>query len=349
MISLKKIISLAKQRVPHPKTVVASDKKMKSFFVNPQRDLQKYENIYRQGGLVSQAVDAYALFILSTGYEFRGESAGVTRIADWAQDIDLDSLVWQGAVDALVYGDCIQEIVYNKVRTDIMYVVPRNPSYFVINFDQWGMIIGYTQRVEGKEIPLKPDKVTHFQLLSISGEDYGLSLIARAFDDIMRDTRTAESTAVAIERHGYPRYHIKAGSLEFETEYSDEDKKEIGREFEELKSDNEFVTNPDVEIIPIDVQGVNKISSYNEWSLSRLLGAMGVPSEVIGTGQSTTTYATASVEMVSFLIKIRAMQRRIARAYNQLIDIKTGVPGQVVMEFNKPDIEGLANTSNKEV
>ena len=347
-MKISKIIQSLGNKLPNPKTVVATDKKKQAFFVNPQRDLAKYEKIYRQGGLVSQAVDAYAQFVLSPGYIFTGDEKVAKMIEDWAQDIDLDSLIWLGVVDALVYGDAIQENVFNKVHTDVMYVVPRNPSYFNINFNKWGIITSFTQRVDDNEISLRPEQATHLQLIPLSGENYGLSLLARAYDDIMRDTRTAESTAIAIERHGYPRYHIKAGNLELGTEYQDEDKREIGRQFVELKADNEFVTNPDVEIIPIDVQGVAKVSSYNEWSLSRLLGAMGVPSEVIGTGQSTTTYATAGVEIVSFINKIKTMQRRVARSYNRLIDIKTGVPGIVKLEFNKIDMEGLANTSNSQ-
>ena len=347
MNTLNRIINLAK-KLPNPKTIVATDKKKQSFFVNPQRDLARYENIYRQGGLVSQAVDIYAQFVLSPGYIFTGDEKETKGIEDWAQDIDFDSLIWLGVVDALVYGDAIQENVFNKIREDVLYVVPRNPSYFNINFNKWGVITSFTQRVEESEISLRPEQVTHLQLIPLSGENYGLSLLARAYDEIMRDVRTAESTAKAIERHGYPRYHIKAGSIEHDTEYKDEDKRDIGRQFVELKADNEFVTNPDIDIIPIDVQGVSKVSSYNEWSLSRLLGAMGVPSEVIGTGQSTTTYATASVEIVSFITKIKTMQRRVARSYNRLIDIKTGVPGLVKLEFNKIDMEGLANTSNPE-
>lgn len=341
---LRKIISLAmtKGKLPSPKTVVATSKTQKSFFTNPQRDLQKYENIYRQGGLISQAIDAYALFVLSDGYEFEGDKSA--EIEQWASDINLDLMVWQGIIDALVYGDCIQEIVYNKINMPL-YLVPRNPSYFTINFDKYGIIQSYTQRVDEREIKLQPDKVTHFSLLPISGENYGLSLLARAYDDIMRDTTTTDSIAKGIKRHGFPRYHIKAGSLEFDTEYQDDDKRTIAREFEELSADNEFVTNPDLDIIPIDTLGIEHVASYDEWSLGRLLGALGVPSEIIGTGQSTTTYATASVEMVSFIKKVKSMQKAVERNYNRLFDIKTGIPGSVKMKFNQIDMDGLANVN----
>ena len=338
-----RVLKFLKQAV-HPKTVLAGTKKF-TYFNTVNKDLQKYENIYRTGGLISQAIDAYPLFALSSGYTLEGAPTEVKATQEWLDKIDIEQLIWQGIVDSLVYGDGIQEMVYSK-KGELLYLVPRNPKYFTIDVDEWGMIVSYTQRADNNETKLKPEKVSNLALISLSGESYGQSLIGRAIDDIMRDTKTAESTAVAIERHGYPRYHIKAGDLEHGSEYSDEEKKTIAREFEELKADNEFVTDPDLEIIPIDVQGIAKIATYNEWSMSRLLGGLGVPSEVIGTGQSTTTYATASVEIVSFIKKVETYQRKAARCYNRVIDIKTGIPGSVILKFNKLDKEGLANTSN---
>ena len=333
------------KQVVHPKTILAGKKKT-SYFNTVNKDLQKYENIYRKGGLISQAIDAYPLFGLSSGYTLEGAPKDVKAVQAWFDKIDFEQLAWQAWVDSLVYGDAIQEMVYSK-KGELLYLVPRNPKYFTIDVDQWGMIDSYTQRADNKETKLGPEKVSNLALISLSGESYGQSLIGRAEDDILRDTRTAESTAVAIERHGFPRYHVKAGDLDHGTEYSDEDKKEIAREFQELKADNEFITDPDVEIIPIDVQGVAKVATYNEWSMSRLLGALGVPSEVIGTGQSTTTYATASVEMVSFMKKVETHQKMIARCYNRVLDIRTGMPGSVILTFNKLDKEGLANTSQQ--
>lgn len=344
MIKLNKIFNLRKKKVPQPKTVVATDK-VKRYFSNPQRDLLRYESIYRQGGLIAQAIDSYPLFAVSGGYTLTGSNTG--PIEEWLEEIDIIHLIWQSIVDAYVYGDCIQEIVQSKID-EPLYLVPRNPSYFNINFTEGGLIDSYTQRVEDKVTTLQPDEVLQYTLIPLSGENYGQSLLARAYDDIIRDTKTAEGTATAIERHGYPRYHIKAGDLEYDVEYTKEDKEAIGREFEELKPDNEFVTNPDVEILSLDEQGVGKVESYNEISLSRLLGALGVPSEVIGTGQTTTTYGTASVEMVSFLKRVKAIQRITARNFNRLINMKTGIPGQVKIELNEPDMMGLANVNQKQ-
>ena len=331
------------KQVVNPLTVIASKRKHKGFFNSVDRNLQKYENIYRKGGLISQAIDAYPLFGLSAGYELEGDEGKVALIENWFHKINIDELMWQAWVDALVYGDCIEENVMSRGK-DVLYVVPRNPKFFNINLDEYGMVTGYTQHTDGSETVLTPQKVTSLALITVSGESHGISLIQRAFDDIMRDTRTAESTAIAIERHGYPRFHIKAGSEE--NHYDDESKKQIAREFEELKADNEFITDYDLDIVAIDTQGVAKIATYNEWSLGRLLGALGVPSEVIGTGQNVSTYATASVEMVSFILRVETQQKKVARCFNELIDLKLREPGAVKIIFNPINKEGLSNTNN---
>lgn len=337
-------LKLLKQAV-HPKTVLAGKKKF-NFFNTVNRDMQKYENIYRKGGLISQAIDAYPLFGLSPGYTLEGDAGEVSMVQAWFDKIEVEQLMWQAWVDSLVYGDSIQEMVYSR-KGELLYLVPRNPKYFTIDVDKWGMIESYTQRTDGEETVLKPVNVSNLALITLSGESYGQSLLGRSIDDVMRDTKTAESTAIAIERHGYPRYHIKAGNFDHGTEYSDEDKTTIATKFEELKADNEFITDPDLEIIPIDVQGIAKVATYNEWSLSRLLGALGVPSEVIGTGQSTTTYATASVEMVSFIKKVETYQKKVERCFNRIIELRLGILGSVTLTFNKVDKEGLANTTTE--
>lgn len=318
----------------HPQTVISGDKQETLYFSKQQRDLGKYETIYRQGGLVSTTIDAYPLFGLNSGYELTGAPMHIKRIQEWLNEINFEQLVWQAYVDALVYGDAIQENVFSR-GGDILYVVPRNPSYFNIDYDNYGIIESYTQRIDNKDITLKPEQVTHLQLLSLSGETYGQSLIARAFDDIMRDTKTIESTAAAIERHGHPKWHVKLGS---ETNhYSDEAKKEVARQFEDLKADNEFISDYDMDILALDTAGVSKVKEYSELTLSRLLAAMGVPSGVIGTGENKTTMASATVEMKSFILRVETFQKKVARCYNGLIDLKLKKPGLVTLEFNKID------------
>ena len=321
-------------RKVHPQTVVSGGRQGISRFSKQPRDLGQYENIYRQGGLVSTAIDAYPLFGLNPGYTLSGAPIHVKKIEAWFKEINFEQIVWQAYVDSLVYGDSIQENVFSR-GGDILYVVPRNPLYFTIDYDKYGIIKSYTQTVDNKDTILKPEQVTHLQLLSISGETYGQSLIARAFNDIDRDTVTAESTAEAIERHGHPKWHIKVGSEG--NIYSDEEKRAVASEFEELKADHEIISNYNVEILALDTNGVANVMEYNEWSLSRLLASMGVPSGVIGTGENKTTMASATVEMKSFILRVETFQKKVARCYNGLIDLKLKKPGLVTLEFNLID------------
>jgi len=316
------------KRIAAPKTIVSSDKVL-SYFDERPTNLKKYGTIYDQGGIVSQAIDAYPLFILANGYTLDGPTQAKKKVKEWLYDIDINAIMWDGIVKALVYGDAYQENVYSR-SGDLLYVQTRDPIKFRIACDTYDRIVAYHYVVDNTETKLNTSDVTHMQLFP--KDVYGTSLIARAFDDILRDTKIAESTAVSIERHGYPRYHIKVG--EHKEVIASEILKTVARQFNDLKPDNELTTDADIDIVPIDYQGVQKVNDYNEWSTARLLTALGVPAQVIGTGENTTTYATATVEMEAWFIKIQTMQTKVARIYNHLIDIKTGKRGQVTLKFN---------------
>jgi len=316
------------KRMATPKTVVTSDKVL-SYFDERPTNLTKYGTIYDQGGIVSQAIDAYPLFILANGYTLDGPTHAKKMVKDWLYDIDINAVMWDGIVKALVYGDAYQENVYG-LGGDLLYVQTRNPIKFRIVCDIYDRIEAYEYVSGDTKTNLATDDITHMQLFP--KDVYGTSLIARAFDDILRDTKIAESTAVSIERHGYPRYHIKVG--EHKEEIPGDVLKAVARQFNDLKPDNELTTDADVDIVPIDLQGVQKVNDYNDWGTARLLVALGVPGQVIGRGENITTYATATVEMESWFIKIHTMQTKVARIYNHLIDLKTGKRGQVTLKFN---------------
>ena len=138
------------------------------------------------------------------------------------------------------------------------YITPRLANKFEIINDKHGNLVGYKQKlsVNGKEevTDLKPSQILHLQFWRSAGSMYGHGLIHRAYDEIMRDTQTAESSTAAIKRHGYKKYHIKVG---LEGEIIDEEAlKAVDTEFKELDSKNEFVTQHDMEILNIDEEGL---------------------------------------------------------------------------------------------
>jgi hypothetical protein len=166
---------------------------------------------------------------------------------------------------------------------------------------------------------------------------YGRGIIPAAYDDIMRDVKTAEATTAAVERHGFRKWHAKVGR---EGESVPEDVlNTVAEELEDLNSTNEIITPYDVDINTLDAGPLGNVAEINHSSIDRLLSALGVPGELIGLAWGSTE-ATAKVKKESFLLRCAAIQKQVARAYNiQLIDDITGKPGAVRHVFNDIDPE----------
>ncbi len=323
-----------------PKTWIESGGKTKSLFGDKKRDretLKKYKNMYEQGGGVSTGLDLYPLFILANGYRLEGDTNGEQM--QWWNSIEGDKILWQGVSDAINLGDAFQELVGTRGNGgEIITVMPRNPIDFEINYDDKGIIKDYTQVQDentGTGIKLKPDQILHLVLLPQSGTHYGMAMMKRAYDDIIRDTKVADASTTAMFRHGFKKYHIKVGreaELIPDTVISD-----ISKQFEDIETKNEFTTCHDIEIKNIDEGGLEKVKEYNEISLMRLCSAIGVPSELVGLRQGTTDN-TAVVRVKAFFKKIQTFQKFVAQCYNvNVFDRRTGKPGSVRLVFADPD------------
>lgn len=338
-----------------PKTQMVAGGKKKGLLgdTEKKRDpelLKKYRNMYEQGGLVSTALDKYPLLMLANGYRIEGDPTG-EHLA-WWNAIKGYSLIWTGISDAINLGDGIQEIagsrggVANGTK-DIVGIFPRNPVEFVIDVDDKGLIKNYTQVQDqntGKGTNLKPEQVIHIVLLPQSGSVYGLSLIKRAYDDIIRDTKVAEASTTAIARHGFPKYHIKVGR---EAELIPDDVLiSVRKVFENVEVDNEFITPHDIEIKNIDEGGLEKIEDYNNISLMRVASSVGVPEEVMGLRRGSTD-ATAVTRVKLFFKLIQTFQRIVEQEYNtKVFDVRSGTPGSVRLVFNDPDPSDESERAN---
>jgi hypothetical protein len=314
--------------------------------------VRKWKDIYTQnGGPVAACIDAYVRITLTNGYKFVCEEAQdelQDKVQAWADQshVDLDSIMAQGIVDALVCGTAFQEIVptsYPKIAEfPIWGVIPRDAASFWIDYDAYGRIIGYQQMIAEKGVvqrlmPIpqeESDRILTLTLFPIPGEVYGISLIGRAYDDIMRDCDMVESLTKAMHRHGTPKQQWDIGSPENPATEADLDN--VGDRIEEIASDTDFVTT-NTRIQMLDTTGITGADVFSNLTLQRLAAAMGVPEEVIGLGRGSTE-ATANVRLKAFYDTISAIQEIVARTYSRrVIDQITGVPGAVWIEFNDPN------------
>jgi phage gp29-like protein len=110
--------------------------------------------------------------------------------------------------------------------------------------------------------------------------------------------------------------------------------------YEKVGAKNDWITDANVEIRPID-STLSNLESYSNITLQRLAAAFGIPDELLGLGRGSTE-ATASVRIRAFFGTITTLQGIVARTYSQnIIDRITGVPGSVWLEFNEVSDESF--------
>lgn len=291
----------------------------------------EYRRIYEQGGPVSEGVDSYPLMIFTNGYRIEGDR--VKEAEQLLDDLDFENIGWKLIVDSLVVKVGLAEIQPGLDRTKfpIAKLDHRYPETFEEVRDDYGTLLGYKQTI-GQEYGIK--KTVDVRPEDIIRIDLGLPLIERAYDDIIRDAKIVTGTAKAIERHGFPRYHITVGQTGETIAQTDIDA--IATQFENLKPQHEMATCADVKIENIDDQGVQNTKLYGEWSMQRVTSALGVPEEMIGLGRGVLT---GEIRSEWFYDKISTLQKRFARQWNtQIFDkwaVETGgKAGATKLVFN---------------
>lgn len=321
-----------------------------SYFAQRKRNtevLKRYQTVYNQGGIVAEAIDAYALYVFAPGYEIVSDDDNITEeVQNRLLEMEFSRVAQDGIISTCVLGDAFQENVFT-LGGGYDYTRNLDAATFDIIFDMFGSVTGYrqvftTDQGQTMTAEFTPEEITHLTLFSQTASPYGQSLIGRAYDDIIRDTKIMEGTATAIERHGHPKHDITVGTGDPNEIIGSEMLEDIGRNWETLKSKQDFVHTSNVKIGELDKAGVLNANEYNNFSIQRICTALGVPEEILGLGRGSTE-ATAKVRLQTFYKKISALQMRVANCYNKnVIDKITGVPRQAKIEFNEIDPKDYA-------
>ena len=307
------------------------------FYQSDLTDKATCRRMYEQGGMVGEAIDAYPLFAWTNGYVLEGELEGDPTFDMVQEFLDancIETLGHQLIVDALVIpddnhsGKGYAEIVRNRAGNGITSLQYRPAETITELLDPRGKVVGYRQTVRRDNSTL----VVELRPEDLFVVDLHMPLIKRAYKDVLNDIAVADATATSIQRHGYPRYHIKLGAPG--EVVSSDALRAHGQKFEDLKPNNEWVTTADVVIDNIDKEGIQQALAYTNWTVQRLSAALGVPEEMLGLGRGSTE-ATANVRLQAFYDKIGSIQQRFAQALNkQVIDLLTGRPGEIWLKFN---------------
>lgn len=307
-----------------------------NFFQPDNRDksrLEKYRAIYEKAGIPAQAIDSYALFMLSAGYNLvSDDETAKTLVYEKLRDMQITKLWWLAITRALNYGDSFQEIIPYKNQPGISRLVHRWPGSFSIITDDRGDLVSYQQEINGRKIPLPPQSIVHLALLP-SDNLYGVSLTGRAYDEIINDVRVTVGIATGIERHGTGKHHWTLGNEDNPSTTADVEAWKT--KLQTLKSDSDIVTTHLYQCSQLDQTGISNAQQYSDTFLQRLCSAYGVPGELLGLRIGSTD-ATAVSRIDAFFRQIAAFQSVLAETYQPVIDQIVGKPGVVWLEFGDP-------------
>lgn len=324
----------------HPESYAETGGSQSKWSFNPKKRtrqlLESYITTYEQGGMLSEAIDLYPLFMFSKGYSWDGEPGAIDQCREFMEGFDYELAFSLAITSPLVCGDGFQEILQGRGGS-IVGLLYRDPTAWDIVYDEYGLVNGYTQTVSSygvvrKELKFEENQIFHTWMIPGLKGNYGTPLIKRCYDEIMRDAEIAEASANAIKRHGTPKWWARLGLSG--KPVSDTVLNAVTQKLQDLNSKNDIATQYDCQIQSLDTSGVGNIQAYQDFSLIRLCGAMGVPGELLGFRQGTTDN-TAVSRIGAFLQKCETFNKRFARALNiQVFDQVTGKQGAAKIKFN---------------
>ena len=321
--TFRQLISPSKDEASKPKprgySARANEKVSKQFASKPRnvQALNKNWDIYSQSEVPFAAVTVLTYNIVGD-WKIRCNNADVqAKIEKFCYNTDFNTVLIDVVRDCLVFGDSFVEKVYNKAH-DLVELRVRDPRTFQKQVDDKGDVVKYLQVVSTTdgdyEVDLKPEEVVHYQLFSRPDSPYGLALLDPSKDTILRKTLADEGISAAIDRHGYPKFHIILKTPPgFDTELpTSSEIDSISADFRNINSKNEIVTTELIEIKALDAKGVENVEEYFNYFQSSLTCGLLVPQEVLGLG-SGSTEATARVRRLMFEKMVRNFERKIGR------------------------------------
>ena len=321
--SLRRLVGPAEKPVDKPKPrgfSARANEKVTQFFSSKPRDvagLTKNWDIYSQSEVPFAAITSLS-FNIAAEWKIRCEDLALKeKIEEFCYGTDFNSVLVLIARDCLIFGDSYIEKVWNK-GGELVELRVRDPRTFQEKVDVKGDTEWYLQTIKTEngveEVELKPNEVSHHQLFPRPDSPYGLGLIDPSKDTILRKTLADEGISAAIDRHGYPKFHIILKTPPgFETELpTSSEIDSISADFRNINSKNEIVTTELIDIKALDAKGVENVEEYFNYFQSSLTCGMLVPQEVLGLG-SGSTEATARVRRIMFEKIVRGFQSKIAR------------------------------------
>jgi len=324
----------------NPKTIIATGEQKGGGMSSSERSdatLKKYWDYYNGEGTIFASINTTAWNTIMVGIYLSSENDNAKKlIQEYLDRLDLESVLLDNTIYALVYGDSFIEIV--RKGKEPSYLKTVDPTTVVINFDKFGNVESYQQKIQGQlqKTLLKPEDIIHLRFFPKPSTPYGISLIEPSRDTIDRKITTDEAISNAIIRHGTSKYLVKVGTPEEippASVFTD-----IKNELEDITTTNEFIVPGLIDITSIDEKGIPGVEDYFTLFQTQLIIGLLCPEEALGLGRGSTE-ATSKVKEIMYERMIRSFQMKISNQLrvelvNPILESNGFDPNIVKVRFN---------------
>lgn len=261
--------------------------------------LRDVKQMRESGGLVAALVRTKALMYFGTGIELSvpDEQAETTLVdgdelnqAEWLERTfdDLETHILDIGEDAIWYPYGAAELTETR-GGGFGGIVGVEPWTLMPQTDATGEIVAWEQETrfngQRKTKTFDADEIKHFVINKRSARDeIGISQVLRSEEEITQYKENQRAMQNAIEMHGFPEWHVKAGR-EGGAPLDDTELRRIIQLFEDRRSQGDTVTatGPDVELDRLD-PGEIALEEVTSNDLQQLAISLMVPLEAVDFG-----------------------------------------------------------------
>ena len=298
-----------------------SNKKKKNFFVKtvgfinsydfgretlapPEYDFEEIKRAAETDSYIKSSLDKYKRMLYKAGYYLKSENEGCVeyikkrfRIMSYATGKPMDILFQEIGDDLITYSNCI------LIKTRVKQVMPGikakgifgldpiggycrvDPDTIFIKRDKHGNVLGYTQKVNGKEKKYKPEDVIHLYMDKESSNAFGTPKIIAAMEDVKLLRKLEGNVLAIVHRFAMPIFHWKIGKAEVGFQATDKEIDDARYEIENMSLDGVVITNEKTEISVLGAEG-NAInaSDYLKYFEARVFSALDTSASQMGRG-----------------------------------------------------------------
>lgn len=293
-------------------------------------------NLYLIDETTFAVIQNISMLVLGEGYTIENIPESESEYGDLRRAFNRTWSSMYGIVrDTLIFGNSFSKIIENRVggfhNLEVLHPL-----------DVTKEIVGDKVIYSYQKKKLKEDEIFENVFFKRPDSIYGIPLLGPSRAAIERKRSLESNIAMAISRH-MPRFHVTVKPDSMGRYPSEDERKKIGKEFQKMAADNEFVSTDLINIDVIDTRStIPQLEQYTNFVLNSILIGTNVPAEVVGALAHSGTFASAKTKVNTFLSFVLPYYQNILQfgINNQILkdtnaEIKILRPESLAMPYSK--------------